>query len=413
MQNTRISIITIGNELINGQRIDTNSVWLCRRLSEIGFDVAEKFAVGDDIKDINECLDFAAAKSGVILITGGLGPTDDDITREAVAEFCGVELQFNQELFNAMSEYFKLRCINMADKNRCQSFLPATATALANSCGTAPGFMIAKHDVKIFAMPGVPSEMKAMFESGVVPQLQSLINGKIVVCRKLKCICIRESSRAEKIGDIMQRGQNPLVNCTVSNSVITLYIVAQAKTEQAAFEIADDTVGRLNKLLGEYVFASGEQELVDVIARRLLEKSHKLATAESCTGGLIAKMLTDVAGSSGFFEYGWVTYSNEAKISQLGVSRQLLNEQGAVCADVVRQMATGALKQARSDYAIAISGIAGPTGGSDEKPVGLVYIAVCDKNRCVVEEKMYPAGRDIFRIRTTTAALDCLRRNFL
>ncbi len=409
----RISIITIGNELISGQRVDTNSVWLSLRLLQSGFDVAEKIAVGDDVADITECIGFAAAKSDIILITGGLGPTDDDLTREAVARFCEVGLEFKQELFERIRDYFSRRGIEMAARNSSQAYLPATAECLPNCCGTAPGFKIKKENTLIYAMPGVPSEMKAMFEVEIMPQLQAFITGGVVVCRKLKCIGIGESSLAEKIGDIMLRGRNPLVNCTVSNSVITLYIIAKASAKELADDIAQAAEAQLRRLIGEYVFGCGEVELADVIAGQLLRSRQSLATAESCTGGLIAKMLTDVPGSSGFFAYGWVTYSNDAKISQLGVSADTLQKQGAVCEDVVRQMAIGAMERAKADYAIAVSGIAGPTGGTNEKPIGLVYIAVCSKDKCIVEKRNYPNGRDVFRTRTATAALDLLRREFL
>jgi nicotinamide-nucleotide amidase len=195
--------------------------------------------------------------------------------------------------------------------------------------------------------------------------------------------------------------------------VITLYVIATAGSGRLAGEMADAVVSQLKGLVGEYIFGEDDQELAEVVGMLLKFKGSKLATAESCTGGLIAKMLTDIPGSSDFYEYGWVTYSNEAKQSQLGVSPSILQRQGAVCRDVVRQMVEGALERSQADYAIAVSGIAGPGGGTDQKPVGLVYIAAGSRERCVVIERNYPNGRDTFRIRTATAALDLLRREFL
>jgi nicotinamide-nucleotide amidase len=410
---SRISIINIGNELLSGQCVDTNSAWLGLNLAANGLEVADKFAVGDEIADIMDCLNFAAKKSDIILITGGLGPTDDDLTRQAVASFCGVGLEFSQTLYDDMSDYFRSRGISMAEKNRVQAYLPAGAKPLVNTCGTAPGIAAKSGPVSIYAMPGVPSEMKAMFEMSVLPELKKLTGTATTVCKKLKCIGIGESSLAEKIGDMMLRGRNPLINCTVSNSVITLYVIAKAGSRELASQMVDATIAELKRHIGEYVFGEDDQELCDVIGSLLLSHGKKLATAESCTGGLIAKMLTDVPGSSGFFEYGWVTYAYRAKIDQLGVSADTLEEQGAVCEDVVRQMAKGAIERSGADLSIAVSGIAGPGGGGENKPVGLVYIAAADKNRCVVEKRNYPNGRNVFRIRTATAALDLLRREFL
>jgi nicotinamide-nucleotide amidase len=410
---TRISIINIGNELLSGQCVDTNSAWLGLKLAENGLQVGDKFAVGDEIIDIMDCLRLAAKKSDIILMTGGLGPTDDDLTRQAVASFFGVELEFSEPLFERMRGYFERRGIAMAQKNRVQAFLPAGAKPLRNTCGTAPGISASDGRVNIYAMPGVPSEMKAMFEHCVLPELKKLTEAGTTVCKKLKCIGIGESTLAEIIGEMMLRGRNPLINCTVSNSVITLYVIATAGSGRLADEMADAVVSQLKGLVGEYIFGEDDQELAEVVGMLLKSKGSKLATAESCTGGLIAKMLTDIPGSSDFYEYGWVTYSNEAKQSQLGVSPSILQRQGAVCRDVVRQMVEGALERSQADYAIAVSGIAGPGGGTDQKPVGLVYIAAGSRERCVVIERNYPNGRDTFRIRTATAALDLLRREFL
>ncbi len=409
----RISILNIGNELLSGQCVDTNSAWLGLRLAENGFLVADKLTVGDEISDILQCMQFAAQRSDVILLTGGLGPTDDDLTRQAVAEYFGVPLDFSQELFDKMADYFRRRGIPMAGKNRVQAYIPAGATAIENTCGTAPGISASNQKLRVYAMPGVPSEMKAMFESFVLPQLKIGNAAGVTVCRKLKCIGIGESTLAEKLGQRMLRGRNPLINCTVSNSIITLYVIANAETEEAANQMDEKTIEELIADIGEYVFARGDSDLAETVGILLTRQGKKLATAESCTGGLIAKMLTDIPGSSDFYEYGWITYSYEAKQTQLGVSAETLASQGAVCEDVVRQMVQGAIARSGSDYAIAVSGIAGPGGGTPEKPVGLVYIAAGSKDRCVVEKKNFPSGREVCRTRTATAALDLLRREFL
>ncbi len=410
---TRISIINIGNELLSGERIDTNSVWLSRKLVENGLEVAYKFTAGDDTADILDCLELAAKKSEIILLTGGLGPTDDDLTRQSIAKFLGVELEFNEALFNEMASYFDRRKVTMSNKNRIQAYLPAGAEALKNSCGTAAGIKAVREQRLIYAMPGVPSEMKVMFEAYILPDLEKLTEAGKTVCKKLKCVGIGESTLAEKIGDMMIRGRNPLINCTVSNSIITLYIIAKAGSEQLARDMISSTESRLRQMIGEYIYGEDEQTLEEVLANLLLSRGATVATAESCTGGLIAKTLTDVPGSSGFFGYGWVTYSNEAKISQLGVSPEAIKKFGAVSREVVEQMARGAIKQSGSDYAIAVSGIAGPTGGTEEKPVGTVYIAAADKNKCIVKKRNYPNSREAFKIRTTAASMNILRRNFL
>jgi nicotinamide-nucleotide amidase len=405
----KASIISIGNELLNGQTVDTNSSYLSGRLLSIGIPTVSRYTVGDDIELIIKALKSASGDGDVILITGGLGPTDDDITRQGLAKFLGVELQLQDELLKKIRNYFVKRELEMPENNKIQAYLPAGAKALANNLGTAPGIMAETIHKGFYAMPGVPSEMKAMFEESVFTELKKNTSEQAIVVKRLKCFGAGESKIAEMMGNVMNRQRNPLINCTVQTGVVTLHIIATAKTRNQAEQMAGKDEEMLKELLGSLIYGTGEQNLAEVVGLKLAEKKKTIAVAESCTGGLLAKMLTDISGASNYFTYGWVTYNNEAKISQLGVPAELIDKYGAVSEKVAESMSLGAKKRAGTDYAIGITGIAGPTGGSKEKPVGLVYISVASDNNCDTKRFIFSHDRDFIRLRTAQTALNILR----
>jgi nicotinamide-nucleotide amidase len=403
------SIVSIGNELLSGHTVDTNASYLSRQLLTIGIPVVAGHTVGDDLSAIKRALHMACSDADIVVVTGGLGPTDDDLTRQAVAEFLGTKLQLQQDLLQRIEEFFARRNVSMPARNRIQAFIPAGANAIDNELGTAPGIAAKRNGNHLFLLPGVPSEMKQMFETSVLPELRGRSQGQAVVVRKLKCFGAGESAIADLLGPLMQRGRNPLVNSTVDMGIVTLHVIAQAETEDRAAQLAQDDEKLLRDKLGSLVFGQADQTLAEVVGRQFSLQGKTLAVAESCTGGLLCKMLTDVPGASDYLTYGWITYSNQAKITELGLSADLIETYGAVSEQVAQAMARGARRKAHTDYAVATTGIAGPTGDTEHKPVGLVYIAVDCEHGSQTERHVFSHGREGVRLRAAQTALNLLR----
>ena len=406
---TSASIVSIGNELLNGHTTDTNAAYICQRLLSIGIPVASVYTIGDDIKKIVIALKRAAEDADIIIATGGLGPTDDDLTRQSFAELLGTELQLDSKLLDEIRRFFIKRGIEMPEKNTIQAYIPAGARPIENPLGTAPGIFAKFQNKCLFALPGVPFEMKKIFESFVLPELNKQGAIGFTVVRKVRCFGEGESVIAEKLGDLMNRKRNPLINSTVDSGVISLHIVASAASRQQAEQMAQTDFDKLRNLLGDLVFGTDDQTLSEVVGQRLAKLHKTIAVAESCTGGLVARLLTDTPGSSAYFTHGWITYSNKAKIEQLGVSPQLIEQYGAVSEQVASAMAQAAKKIAQTDFSIAVTGIAGPTGGTEQKPVGLVYISVTTYNDCIIKRFVFSHTRDIIRQRAALTALNMLR----
>lgn len=413
----KASIVSIGNEILSGQTIDTNASWLGGKLLEIGTPVVSSYTVGDDIDAIVRSLKLAGDDAELVLITGGLGPTDDDLTRQGFAKFFGTELLLQNELLRKIEDFFAKRNLQMPAKNKIQAYIPAGAKALVNNLGTAPGIMAEISGRLFAAMPGVPSEMKQMFEEAVLPELLQLLDGRAVVVKKLRCFGTGESNIAEMLGSLMNRGRNPLINCTASYSVITLHIIATAEDRDKAQRMAERDEKILTELLGELVYGTGRQTLAEVVGEKLAQQNKTIAVAESCTGGTLAKLLTDIPGASGYFTHGWITYSNAAKTSELGVPADLIENYGAVSEQTAAAMARCARKKAGTAFAIGITGIAGPSGGSEQKPVGLVYISVDSANGCETRHFIFShvriqakrRDRDSIRLHAAQTALNMLR----
>ena len=407
---SRASLISIGNELLCGRTVDTNAAWLSGRLFAMGIQVESVRMIADEVADITETLRQVEHKADIVLITGGLGPTDDDLTRQAMADYLGVEMVCHPELVKKIEAFFTGRGLTMPQRNRVQAYIPDGAKPIDNPRGTAPGVLYETDNKLIALMPGVPSEMKGMFEESVVPRILRRQAGHVVRSANLRCFGAGESAVAEMLGDRMRRGRNPLINCTVSEGIITLQIIASAYSAQEADKILDCESQELRELLGKLVFGTGEETLQDIVGRLLCSKKKTLAVAESCTGGLVAKMLTDVPGASLFFTSGWVTYSNAAKIEQLGVPVSLIEEFGAVSEPVAKAMAEQAARKSGADSAIGITGIAGPGGGTEQKPVGLVYISVRTGRDCQIHRYHFAnTGRSSVRLRAAQTALNLLR----
>lgn len=397
--------ISIGNELLCGRTVDTNAAFLASALASLSIPVRRHYTLGDEVDAIAETIQAAAAQTEIILITGGLGPTEDDVTRQGLARFLGAQLRLHQDQLEHITALFRTFRRDMPACNEIQARFPAGTEPLENSLGTAPG-IFARHDGKlIFVLPGIPQEMKRMFQLVVAPLLKEQAGCQAILTRRLQCYGTGESTIAELLGEMMERGRNPLINCTVHRGVITLHIVAKADNISHAAQLAESDEQALREKLGDLVYGCDGQSLADVVGAKLLKRGRTIAVAESCTGGLLAKLVTDVPGSSRYFTQGWVTYSDEAKTTQLGVPRQMLDEHGAVSAEVAGAMAAGARRQSGSDYAIGITGIAGPTGGTEQKPVGLVFIGIDSDSGSNVKRHVFSRDRQYIRQRAANEAL--------
>jgi len=403
-------LISVGNELLCGRTVDTNASWLSGQLFAMGITTESIRLVRDEIADIVDALHQAGQKADIVLVTGGLGPTDDDLTRQAMAQYMGSELVFHPELGPQIQSFFTSRGLTMPQRNYIQAYIPGGTEPIVNPCGTAPGVLYESETLFVALMPGVPSEMKGMFEETVQHRICLRQAGLVVRSANLRCFGIGESALAEKLGDRMLRGRNPLVNCTVSEGVLTLQIVASGQDAHSAQLVLTREREALKSLLGNLIFGEAEQTLQEVVGQLLSGQNKTLAVAESCTGGLIAKLMTDVSGSSRYFRCGWITYSNQSKIEQLGVSASALEAFGAVSEEVAKAMAQGAACKAGADCAIGITGIAGPEGGTNEKPVGLIYISIYAGGVCRVYRFHFAnVGRSSVRLRAAQTALNLLR----
>lgn len=409
----RAEIISIGAELMTGAAVDTNSAYLSEQLARLGVPVDRHTTVGDELAAIAAALIASAERAALVLVTGGLGPTRDDLTRAALASAMGVGLRRDAESVRQIEGFFRSIARPMPDANRVQADVPEGAEVLANDWGTAPGIRAPLRSATVFCMPGVPREMKQMFARYVTPFVAAAGPSAGLATRVLRTFGAGESTLAEQIEDLMVPGRNPAVGTTASEGVISVRIVAAAPSPADAARLADADVAEVRRRLGSLIYGADDETLATVVGALLAEQGRTLATAESCTGGLIAKLLTDVAGASRYFVGGAVTYSNAQKLALLGVPEALLAERGAVSAEVAEAMARGCRERFASDLAIAVTGIAGPDGGTAEKPVGLVYIGLTHATGAIVKECRFSdrLDRAAIRDRSAKTALNMLRRH--
>ena len=405
------SIVVTGNEILSGQTVDTNAAYLSGRLLSIGIPVVSFHTVPDEAGAIVRGLKRAADDADVVVITGGLGPTADDLTRDALAEFLQRGLVPDEKILGKIQTYFSGRNLQMPAVSKKQAYIPAGAQALENNLGTAPGIWAEVKGKLFIVLPGVPSEMEEMFEKSVLPKLEKTTRDarQSIEIRKLRCFGAGESTITELLGDICQRHRNPLVNFTTADGVVTLHIVAAAKDRNQASELAADHEKLVHERLGQLIYGRGEQTLAQAVAEKLRESTKTIAVAESCTGGTLAALLTDTPGASEYFLCGWVTYSNKAKINELGISADIIEKYGAVSAETAGMMAKGARTKARTDFGIGITGIAGPGWGSEAKPVGLVYISVDCDTGCETKRYIFCRDRRFIRLQAAQTALNMLR----
>lgn len=409
-------IISCGTELTTGQCVDTNSAWMSAQLTLRGIRVVEHVTVDDDVERLAEVVRRSLSEAQWVLVSGGLGPTADDVAREAIAAALGAPLEESPEALQQIRKFFEHWQRAMPESNRGQARVPQGCTVIPNPKGTAPGIEYVAGERRLFAFPGIPGEMKAMFEAAVVPLLPGERGGAGVEPAVLRCYGISEAKLGEILADLMRRGRNPSVGTTASQAILSVRVVASGPDNTEGLRRRDADLSEIRRRLGDVVFGAGDATLEGVVGEFLRKESRSLSTAESCTGGGLAKRLTDVPGSSAYFLRGYITYSNASKSELLGVPKELLAAHGAISEEVARAMADGCRRAAATDYALSITGIAGPTGGNPpEKPVGLVYIALADG--CKVDVTRVLLGehltREEIRDRACKSALNILRLRLL
>jgi nicotinamide-nucleotide amidase len=412
----KVVILSIGDELIMGQTVDTNSAWLSARFADIGIMTIYHKTVPDDAAAIVLALKEACALSEVVVVTGGLGPTDDDVTRHALVAFLNRPLDLHPPSLERIRAFFKSLGKTMPAINRIQAMVPRGVEVLDNDWGTAPGLKMKVGKKLVFLFPGVPREMMKMAERDVFQVFQKH-SESAVLTEALHTFGAGESTIAEQLGDLMRRDRNPLVGTTVSQGVVTIRIRSEAPTRMLAQKHLAATVKAVESRLGTLIFGRSRETLAGVVGKLAGKMGIKVTTAESCTGGLVAQMLTDEAGASLYFVGGWVVYSNAMKTHELGVPASLIEREGAVSQAVACAMAEGALRQESADWSISTTGIAGPDGGSDEKPVGTVWIGLGHRTGAGIKTRAeclhFPGSRDMIRNRAAKTALNMLRLELL
>jgi len=407
-------IISIGSELTSGQNLDTNSQWLSQRLAEVGIAVGWHTTIADDLDANVQAFRIAAGRAKIVLISGGLGPTLDDLTREALALAAGVELVFHEESFAQIQQMFAMRGRTMPERNRVQALFPAGAVPIPNTCGTAPGVWMALGNSVVAAMPGVPSEMFVMFQRDVLPRLLTMgLSGGVLVQRKINLFGAGESAVEEQVPDLTRRGAVPEVGITVSDATISLRILARAATFVETQALIGPVEQAIRQRLGTLVFGAEQEDLHDAAVRLLTEKRLTVATAESVTAGQVAERIGRVPGASAVFLGGIVAYNNRLKTELLGVPQVLLDTHGAVSAQVAEAMALGCRTRLRSDIAVSTVGIAGPGGGTAEKPVGQVFVGLAWDGGVSSLPYSWGGSRAEVQSRTAKLALNRVRLHLL
>lgn len=405
-------ILCVGTELLLGDIVNTNAQYLARRLSELGIFVYHQSVIGDNPERLKEAYKLAFTRSDLVITTGGLGPTKDDLTKEVAFEYFGKESVLHKESLKIIEGYFSKLGKPMSESNKKQAYFPKDAIILPNNNGTAPGCIIDEEEKILITLPGPPKEMKPMFEESVVSYLSKYQDG-ILASKVLRVIGVGESEAADMLSDIIDNQTNPTVAPYAKDGEVTFRITAKAHSEEEAHELIEPIEEKVRKILGDRVYGEGETSLEEVLAEMLVKNNLTIATAESCTGGMIASNLINYSGISSSFLEGAVTYSNDAKMRRLGVNKSTLENYGAVSSETAEEMVSGITKTSGADIGISTTGIAGPNGGTEEKPVGLVYVGLSIKGEIIIEKLNLSGSRQKIRGRATKMALDLLRRELL
>ena len=408
-------IITIGDEILLGNTLNTNAAYIGTQLFDINIPVIKTSVVGDDNSAILSELNSASEVAELIIVTGGLGPTHDDVTRKSIVDFFNTELVENKEVLEDISSLFEKRKRKITNVNIDQAKVPKIAEVIRNQLGTAPGLWIEQNNKVYVVMPGVPYEMEAMMESTVIPKLKDKIGEgqKILLRKTILTTGIPESTLYERLGNIDDLLQGAKLAFLPNVFGVKLRLSVEGDDEKELKNKITEVEQRIRSKAGRFIYGVGDDQLEAVVGRLLLEREFKIATAESCTGGLVGDMLTNVSGSSKYYERGVICYSNAAKVEILNVNEDTLAEHGAVSMEVAMQMAVGVKSTSGADIGLATTGIMGPTGATNDKSIGLVYIGYCDDKVCTARKFHFGEDRLLNKQRTAQAALDFVRRQLL
>jgi nicotinamide-nucleotide amidase len=410
----KAQIITIGDELLIGQTVDTNSAWMGAELSSIGFDVIRKTSIHDLRKDILETLAETTGKSEVVLITGGLGPTSDDITKQTICEFFGTKLIMNNEVLVMVTEMMRKRNFPMNKNNSKQAEVPESCRVLKNEAGTAPGMWFEKDNTIFVFMPGVPYEMKYLMKEHVIPELKKRFRSQVIVHRNIMTYGDPEAKLAEMLEEFESALPREIKLAYLPASGIIKLRLTGTGTDKTSVEKAiEKNVRKLYEIIPDLIYGENEETFEAVIGNLLVARKQTICTAESCTGGNIAHLLTSIPGSSRYFTGSVVAYDNKVKENLLGVPSEVIEKHGAVSEEVARLMAEGARRMMLTDFALSTTGIAGPDGGTDQKPVGIICIAFTSEYGTVSEKHVFANERTININRFSIAALSLARKQIL
>lgn len=402
-------IIAVGTELLLGQIANTNAQIISRALQEIGIDVYFHTCVGDNRERLLDVLEAGFKRSDIIILTGGLGPTKDDLTKETVASYLKLPLQLDEHSLNQIKSYFAKRERPYTENNYKQALVPEGALAIENKKGTAPGILLNKDGKTIIMLPGPPREMEPMLKDVVIPYLSKMCNSTIF-SRVMKFYGIGESALEEKLEDLISKQTNPTIAPLAKRGEVTIRLTAKAENRMAAEKIIKPVEEEITKRVGNFLYGFDDDTVEEMVARLLAKLNRTIAVAESCTGGLMAHKLTNIPGISKFFERGIVSYSNNSKEVLLKVKHDTIKKFGAVSEETAKEMAEGIRISAGTDIGVSITGIAGPDGGTPLKPVGLVYIGYSDSNKCCVEKHIFSGGRTDIKEQSVNSAFHLVRK---
>lgn len=404
----RCELLSVGTEILLGDIVNTNAQFLAKELASMGIDIYYQSVVGDNKERMLQAFKEGLSRSDMIITTGGLGPTKDDMTKELACEYFGYKCELHEESLESIKEYFRRMGREFVKSNEKQAYFPKEAIILKNNAGTAPGAIIKKDDKTIIVLPGPPSEMKRMFNESVRPYLEKL-TGYTIVSEVVRIHGVGESKVEELVQDLIDNGKNPTVAPYAKEGEVTLRVTAKAKTKEEGEKLIDPVLTEIKNRLGDSIYNIGEEGLNLTVAKLLVDKKLTIGTSESCTGGLLGAGLIDYPGISSSFLEGAITYSNEAKIKTLGVKEETLEKFGAVSEETAREMAEGIRKRCGADIGVSTTGIAGPDGGTDDKPVGLVYIGLSIGDKTIVTRNVFNGDRNSVRRRACLKAFDMIR----
>jgi nicotinamide-nucleotide amidase len=403
-------IIAVGSELLTPQRMDTNSLWLTDRLNTLGVEVTAKTVVGDNRERLAESVRASLARAGIVILTGGLGPTEDDVTRDAVAAALGRQQTYREDLFETIQRRFRRTGRVMAEINKRQAFIIDGAEALPNPNGTAPGQWIEDAGRALMLLPGPPREMQPMFTAECLPRLERMLPAQIIRIRSYRIALMPESDVDQRISPVYTKYENPVTTILAAAGDIQVHLRARCSSEAEAEALLEEVGSQIEAILGDRIYSRNMDPLEAVIGASLRARSETVSVAESCTGGLVAERITSVPGASDYFVGGFLTYTDQIKTELLGVPAEMLREHTAVSKEVAEAMARGARERTGSTWAVSVTGVAGPSGGTDAAPVGTAIVGLAGPEHVSTRRTTFIGDRERVRVLAAQLALDTLRR---